>query len=66
MKSYYTLLATNYKTKHQTLVGYFNFSSTKPFRSTQKSKIINNNKLTKNMILTLHNELSSTSDKENE
>ena len=52
--------------KHQTLVGYFSFTSTKAFATHSKSKIINDNKLTKNTILTLLNETFLTSDKENE
>ena len=38
MRSYYNLLMTNYKTKHQTLVGYFNFTSTETF-STHSKKV---------------------------
>ena len=35
-------------------------------RPTQKKNIVNDNKFTKNMILTLLNEIFSTSDKKNE
>ena len=67
MRSNYTLSTINFKTKHQTLVEYFNFTSTKTFSThSKKSKIINNDKLAKNMTLKMFKEMFSTSDEKNE